>query len=593
MKNLFESTIQEYKKVLEKNQPIYKVIGYAKLLLFVLFLFFVHSVVTQGGIWADKVIVAVLLGAQLGAWIYHHRLDQSIEHAKGMIEINRRQLDRLSDGWAAFEDFGEEFIDPDHPYGCDLDIVGRKSLFQFLNRTHTWHGRRSFAQDLLSASYTKEQIEQRQEAIDELAENHEFTNEMEYFCGQIGPDPAAQTLVGELKDTKVFFRHSLLRRIFLYSPIASISLAAMGFVFHEKMFYLAATVLFAIQSVVWLVGLPAIYRYLSSMEKLPFRLKAYGKALQLIEATTFHSTELQSIQAALTASELSAVKAINALSKIADKISVRSNPIIYFLFNVILLWDYECIGMVEEWKSKYAPHCESWFTSLGRLESLLSFSTMINVCGRTCFPSIIQPRGAEAKELGHPLIYQDCRVTNQLELRDDIFIISGSNMSGKTTYLRTVGINLVLARAGAPVCAEEMSCSAFHIVTSMRIADDLNEGISTFYAELRRVKSILDAAQKDQFTLFLIDEIFRGTNSVDRLEGASAVISKLSTLGVIGMITTHDLELCTLEKRVRRIKNYSFSEHYEEGRICFDYKLKPGKSTTTNAKFLMEWIGIV
>lgn len=593
LNSLFESTIKKYQQVLEKNRPIYKVVGYVKLLLFVLFLFAFHAAVTQGGTLLDKVLVVVLFAAQIAAWIYHHCLDQSIDHAEGLIKINHRHLDRRSDGWTAFSDFGEEFIDQNHPYGCDLDIVGRKSLFQFLNRTHTWHGRQLFAKDLLAASYTKQQIEQRQEAIKELAENHAFADEMEYFCAQIGPDPAAETLVQELQDTQTFFRHGFLRVLLIFGPIAAISLTAMGFALHENTFYIVATVLFAIQSVLWLVGLPAIYRYLQGLEKLPFRLKAYGKSLQLIEKTTFRSAELQEIKARLVTSDISATKAIKELTKIADKVSVRSNPIIYFLCNVILLWDYECVGMVEQWKHKYAAHCEQWFNALGQLESLLSLAAMINAGGQICFPDIAVRRGAEAKQLGHPLIRQDCRVTNQLDLVNDIFIISGSNMSGKTTYLRTVGINIVLARAGGPVCAEEMSCSDLHVVTSMRIADDLNEGISTFYAELKRVKHILDTAKEDRSALFLIDEIFRGTNSVDRLEGASAVITKLSKLDALGMITTHDLELCTLEENVKRIKNYSFSEHYEEGRICFDYKMQLGKSRTTNAKFLMELLGIV
>ena len=166
-------------------------------------------------------------------------------------------------------------------------------------------------------------------------------------------------------------------------------------------------------------------------------------------------------------------------------------------------------------------------------------------------------------------------------------------MSGKTTYLRTVGINIVLARAGGPVCAKEMVFSDLHIITSMRIADDLNEGVSTFYAELKRIKKILDAAKCNHSTMFLIDEIFRGTNSIDRLEGAKTILTKLNQLNAIGMVTTHDLELCDLQLRISRIQNYSFSEYYENKKICFNYKMQPGKAKTTNAKYLMELIGII
>jgi DNA mismatch repair ATPase MutS len=199
----------------------------------------------------------------------------------------------------------------------------------------------------------------------------------------------------------------------------------------------------------------------------------------------------------------------------------------------------------------------------------------------------------EAQELGHPLIPNDMRVNNDTACKNNIFIISGSNMSGKTTFLRTVGINLVLAHAGSFVCAKQMSFYVTQIMTSMRIVDDLNEGISTFYAEIKRIKGIIELAGKELGMFFLIDEIFRGTNSVDRLNGAKTVLSKLDKIGALGIITTHDLDLCEMVNSYSRIKNFSFSEDYRNNQIYFDYKLKVGKSTTTNAKYLMEMVGIM
>jgi DNA mismatch repair ATPase MutS len=295
----------------------------------------------------------------------------------------------------------------------------------------------------------------------------------------------------------------------------------------------------------------------------------------------------------LVISDVSAAQAIKELSKITDRASVRSNPIVYFVLNTLLLWDFECAFLFEDWKRKYAPQCEKWFLALGELESLSCFATLRNVCDHTCYPRMLACRGVEAEALGHPLIPNTVRVTNPLRLQNNILIISGSNMSGKTTYLRTAGINLVLARAGGPVCAKDMVFSDLHIFTSMRVTDDLNDGISTFYAELKRIKKILDAAKSNRNTVFLIDEIFRGTNSVDRLSGARTVITKLSQIGVSGMITTHDLELCDLQEDVPEIQNYSFSEYYENGHIFYDYKMRPGKSKTTNAKYLMELLEIL
>jgi DNA mismatch repair ATPase MutS len=250
--------------------------------------------------------------------------------------------------------------------------------------------------------------------------------------------------------------------------------------------------------------------------------------------------------------------------------------------------------MLQAWKEKYAPLAEEWFLAFGEFESLLSFSNLPNICSSVCIPVFDKSdKIIEVADIGHPLINNSIRVNNNLSVNNNIFIISGSNMSGKTTFLRTVGINLVLANAGSFVCAQKMTLSRFKIMTSMRVADNLNEGISTFYAELKKIKGIIDFANSNNNMIFLIDEIFKGTNSVDRFYGAKTVISKLDRLGVMGFITTHDLELCDLENQHIRIKNFSFSEHYENNQILFNYKITAGKSNTTNAKYLMEMIGIL
>jgi hypothetical protein len=593
LKDLFESIIQKQQEIKEKNINISNSVGYAKLLLFITFAVNIYFAFTQRENLFFKISAALLLAIQIATWVYHARISDKIGHATGIIEINRRHLARLSGDWSEFSDIGEEFIDPKHAYGCDLDIVGKKSLFQFLNTTHTWHGRHAFADDLLQAAYSKEEIRQRQEAVLELSLDNDFTSELEYCFSKIGNDPAARVLVEELKDNHPFMQNKFLRIYLTYSPLFITLFVGLSVIFQLKQLYLPSFVLLVAQTLLWLIGFPAANSYVQNVYGLPFKLNAYGEVLELLDKTKFTSCELQQIQSNLTASNISAIKAIKELAKIADRLSARSNIIIYFILNAFLLWDYECAFMFEDWKTKYAPHCEKWFLSLGELESLLCFATMKKVCTQTCFPDIKDTRGVEAKELGHPMIPNDVRVTNPLRLIDNISIISGSNMSGKTTYLRTVGINIVLARAGGPVCAREMVCSDLHIVTSLRIADDLNEGISTFYAELKRIKQILDATKSDPNTLLLIDEIFRGTNSVDRLEGAKTVITKLNKLNAIGMMTTHDLELCDLQQTIPHIQNYSFTEYYENKKICFDYKIRNGRSQTTNAKYLMELIGIL
>jgi len=568
---------------------IFNVLGYVKLFLALLIGILIYHIFTKGFPLELIISCAAAFIILVIFWIYHNRLHDNINYSKGIISICNRQIDRITGKWTAFEDTGVEFVDAEHAYACDLDIIGPKSLFQFLNTTHTWHGRQTFANDLLRPAYGRRELEERQEAISELSNDIDFASKIQYHLSQIGVDSSAVKLVEELKDKKPFSKHKAVKILLNYAPVLNFIFIAGIIVFQQKSLYLSGAIIALIQAIIWIVGMPRTQKYLGVMAHLPYKLSAYSTVIEILTGKDFTSEKLKRINAQLNV----ASQAIKDLGKIADKISAKHNGIIYFIVNVFLLWDYECAFLLEEWKSKYSHLAEQWFTAVGEFESLLCFSHLPNACDNTCLP-VISEKGnvIETRGMGHPLLPNEIRINNDLQFNKNIFIISGSNMSGKTTFLRTVGINLVLARSGGFVCAQQMTCSPFDIMTSMRIADDLNEGVSTFYAELKRIKGIIDFAHKKPNMIFLIDEIFRGTNSVDRLTGAKTVISKLNVLGVTGMISTHDLELCELAHIYGRIKNYSFSEHYKDNGIHFDYKMKPGKSKTTNAKYLMEMVGI-
>ena len=593
MKSQLECNIKQYQIEVQKNKKVYNLVGYTKLALFILFAVCVYRAATGEVsifLWAAA---AVLLFVQAAAWAYHIILNGKLDRGRVMIQINQSHLDRISGRWIEFSDTGEEFSDPEHPYGDDLDITGPASLFQFLSTAHTWYGRKALASDLLSAGYSEGELIKRQASVRELAENTALADELEYCFTKVGCDPRAEALATALSSFDPVLRNRWIKTLLLYLPFCTIPFFLLMLLFHFESLYLIGFLILSAQTVLWLAGLPACLRYSNGIGRLPIHLKAYHKVLKLIKMQNFESEELKSIQAELTEGNFSAVKAMKELANVENMVNVRGTPILYFLLNILFLWDFRSAFSLEKWKRTYAPYCENWFRALGEIESLLSLSTMIRVCGHCCFPVYSDVRIMDASELGHPLIHDSKRVTNTLTLDDNIIIISGSNMSGKTTYLRTAGINLVLARAGGPVCARKMTFSDLHLITSMRVSDDLKEGISTFYAELERVKKILDTAEMDSRTLFLIDEIFRGTNSADRLIGAKSVITKLNNLGAIGMITTHDLELCGLEEIHSRITNCNFTESYHEGQILFDYRRKEGRSKTTNGQYLMEMLGIL
>ena len=588
----YNNQIAEYEKSLQRYSRIFSAVGYLKLVIFILLVGSVIFTFSKGFSVIFCIVSLAILILFIYLLIYHEKIHQELNYSKGIIAINKQYLDRISGKWTEFADIGEEFIDIEHPFACDLDIVGKKSLFQLLNVTNTWHGRHTFANDLLSADYSEKELLLRQQSISELSEDIEFANKVQYHTSKIGTDSAVLNLIQELKDDKPFIKSKSIKNILTFCPIFTTVFVIVIMLLQMKNLYLIGVILAVIQSLIWAFGISKLNQYLAPVGKFRHKLSSYSKVLEIILDRNFSSKKLNEIKSQLISSNSSATKAIKELDKIVERVNVRHNVLLYFILNVFLLWDYECAFMLDEWRSKYAKSVESWFSALGEFESLLSFSNLSNVCNHVCFPVITKENQVmEASELGHPLILNGVRVNNNFSAGNRILIISGSNMSGKTTFLRTVGINLVLASAGSMVCAKQMTYSLMKIITSMRIADDLNEGISTFYAELKRIKQIIDTAQKNTNMIFLIDEIFRGTNSVDRLLGATTVISKLNALGVMGIITTHDLDLCKLANQ-NRIKNFSFSEYYQNNKIHFDYRIREGKSNTTNAKFLMEMIGI-
>lgn len=577
----FQDMIKRREQTLKTDTRRSNILGYAKVFLVLLLL---GGLIYLAAIRRFPPLASVLFAAALVAlmilWVIHERVHAAVISGKSEVAVYKQYIDRINGNWTAFKDKGAECIDPEHDYAADLDIVGPKSLFQFLNTTGTWHGRRALIDDLLRPAYNRDEILSRQKAVAELSAELNRIVQARCALSRVVKDASADALAEELRDRTPFTKSKIPRVLITVGPAVTIAFNALANLFRWEALIPYGLLLAAAQLLVWLLGMKKVKDYMGAM--LNLKLGAYAEAVKFINNQRFNAPKLIDIQARLRSSE----RAVKALGGIGIAVSLRGNPIIYFLVNVLLLWDYQCAFSFSDWREKYAPSVEDMFLAVGEFESLLAFAQLPHICKPVCLPGI---SGAgkvfEARAMGHPLIANEVRVNNDFTLNNSVYLVSGSNMSGKTTFLRTVGVNLILARAGGFVCAETMTCSLQTPVTSMRIADSM--GISTFYAELKRVKMILDAAGGD--VLFLIDEIFKGTNSTDRLTGAKTVIKKLLGLGAAGLVSTHDLELCELAG----IQNVHFSERYENNEILFDYKLKQGKSTTTNARRLMEMVGIV
>ncbi len=590
MKDKFQQIIDKYTIIRDKYILRHNIVGGIKLLLATLIVVSIYY------FFASKQYVLVGIGMGILVFIYiimmfyQLSLKRIVKHAKSMITINERHIARIDGTWAKFQDIGKEFIDYDHPYAFDLDIVGQKSIFQQLNATHTYFGRTAFASDLLTTTYTNEQILERQDAINELADKLTFTNELEANTLYISKADYVVGLINTLSDKGQFIKSKIIKNILMVLPYILLACTFVLSVFGIVEGSLPLQVVALLNGAILAIFTLKSNAYLSELATLPHKLTSYVDVITTIKKENFTSKRLIELQKELDVAHI-AIKQLNALSA---RLQIRTNPIVYLAMNITLLFDIQTAIRLETWKKKYGSQVEGWFEAIGEIESLYSFSILKNVCTTTVLPTISKnKKQIQVSDMGHPLILNEQRVVNSTNLNDQIFIVSGSNMSGKTTFLRTIGINMILAKTGSFVCATKFSFYPLTIMTSMRIVDDLNEGISTFYAELKRIKGIIDEASSNSDVLFLIDEIFRGTNSIDRLSGAKEVLQNLDNKQLIGMITTHDLDLCKLEENSSRIKNYSFNESYHENEILFDYKLQSGKSITTNAKFLMQVLGII
>ncbi|WP_406242071.1 MutS family DNA mismatch repair protein [Tissierella carlieri] len=594
IKDKFMIRIQKQNENIKKYSSISNSISIARFMVFIGIILLTYIIIKINHKSIYVIIDFILAIIFICLIIYHNIIKDKLNFSKEIININNRYLARVDGNWIDFNDIGEEFIDKEHKYSFDLDIVGKKSLFQFINIANTWNGRKTLARDLLETSYNKTEIYLRQEAIKELSSKLDFCQELEYLGGKHKKellDP--ENLIKYAESKEIMIKSQRVRELIHFLPIIVIPLSVAIIIFKMKRIYVLIPLLILLQFLLWMIRFSTMNNILKPVGTFKRNLETYMDILKLLEKENFQSKKLNSIKEILFSGEYSSILAIKELDKITERINLRyNNALIYLVFNGLFLWDYECVFLLENWKNTYGLEVKKWIEAIGEVESLISLSVLMQIDEGVSFPIIDNSNlRVSGESLGHPLISNNERVLNNIKIDDSILIITGSNMSGKTTFLRTIGINLVLAYSGGPVYASKMSCPILEIFTSMRVTDDLKNGISTFYAELLRIKEIINYANKNNNIIFLIDEIFRGTNSEDRILGAKNVLGNLNKLGVVGAITTHDLELCILDK-YNRIKNYHFSEQYKNNKIHFDYKIKPGKSTSTNAKYLMESVGI-
>jgi hypothetical protein len=535
--------------------------------------------------------LAAPVAAFAGIASYHSRVLRARELSERAVSFYERALARVEDRWAGSGETGERFDDPHHVYAGDLDLFGKGSLFQLLSTARTRMGEDTLARWLLSPS-SVEQIRERHAAVEELRDQLDLREDLAVLGEDVG--------VGVHPDALLKWAESPNQMKPLWLRWLSPLLAALA---------IAGSVVWAVWGIaaplVLIVVIEAVftYRLKKPLEEVlhgtehAFRdLDLLSGVLARVEAHRFEAPRLQALQRELLSSGgVAASRAIARLRTLVDLINSRHNVAVRIL-DAPLMYSVQVAFAAEHWRQAHGSALRMWVDTIGQMEALLSLATYSFEHPADPFPEFADGAASfDGEELGHPLVPSVLCVRNDVSIRGEtrVLLVSGSNMSGKSTLLRAVGMNVVLAMAGAPVRARRLQLTPLRVGASIRVNDSLQEGSSRFYAEITRLRKIFDFAGGDPPLLFLLDELLQGTNSNDRRIGAEGIVRALVNRGAIGLVSTHDLALTDIGGSVAgHLRNVHFQDELANGRMTFDYKLRDGVVTKSNGLELMRSIGL-
>lgn len=513
----------------------------------------------------------------------HNNTKKEKERIRHYLEIIEKYEKRNTEQWQE-ENF--ETTEQSEDFLYDLDILGKNSLFQYLDFTVSLGGKRKLQETLTLKNIKYEQIKQNQQAIKELKDKFEFTLYFEeelLNIEQIKKTDFKEYL--NLFDTQKKYTKNFLKVSIILSFITTLFLLLTCFSILTPIYFTAFALIQIIISYIY------IYKYKEQFDKIAKCSRKFSKLKNIykfIENTQFTSAKNKRLQEQIINGKM----VLNKLIHIANLDSFRLNFLSYIIGNIFFALNPIILNNYNKLIEKENKNFKISIDALEEIETLVSLTTIAYIKKEICLPKIDKELSLNIENMKHPLLQEKKCISNSFNSNKDINIITGSNMSGKTSFMRTIGINLVLAYIGTFVNAKEFTCPIMKIFTSINVKDDIKKGISTFYGELKRIKNILDYNKEKEIPLIIfIDEIFKGTNYNDRIFGAKEVLKKLASLNCIVFLTTHDFELCEIKEK--KINNYHFEEFYKENKIYFDYKIKQGKCNTTNAKYLMRKMKII
>ena len=593
-----ENSESFYKEQLELNKTeskrIFKQMSLLSILRLSVFVVTVFGIYLSFKQWQVATAIGVV-GAAIFLFLLSRYTDIKSKRAlhKRLVIINEDELNIASDDFHDRAD-GSEFQNSKHYYSLDIDLFGKGSFFQFINRTSIKEGTEKLTEHLLANDISN--IETRQEAIQELATLPKWRQNYSGVAQGVEVEHSANSIIKWLKEYKPFLSpvhywltigFSLVSVVILLFGVTEI--VSISFTGYRLLFWLILG-----------LGITAIYLkriniIAQNTERAKDTFRQYALLLERIENQEFKAPLLKEQQQKIKSEGLKASEVFAKFSKALDALDNRNNLISAIFGNGLLLSDIRQTYHVEQWITKYADKVEDWFEVVTFFDAYNSFGNYaFNHQGFTYSEITNESTTISAEALGHPLLNAEKRVDSDLELQEEqFFIVTGANMAGKSTFLRTVALHIVMANVGLPICAKQSKYKPIKLITSMRTTDSLTDDSSYFFSELTRLKFIVDTVDKDTNYFIILDEILKGTNSTDKAIGSRKFVEKLVKLNATGIIATHDLSLTEIDKELEAVKNYYFDAEIINDELYFDYKLKEGVCQNMNASFLLKKMEIV
>lgn len=587
----YPDNVAKYSELYNKTNKKYNSISLLRLLSIFLFLFFMFYYIKT-----DQILYVILAVLSFAGFIFLMRIHSQVSFQRLLFEtllkINQKEISFLKREKTSFEN-GVEFIDYHHPYAYDLDIFGEHSLFQNLNRTASFIGKKTLA-ELLLHTLPETEILENQEAVNELKSKIDWRQEFQALA-IISEDSKAS--YEAIKHWTSFTNNSLPKVLVALSfilPVTFFGFLAAYFITSKTIILSYLTYVFIANLIVLGRAVKRIQSEIAKADNVDKIIKQYSLLIEKIERESFQSKKLIRLQEQLNFKNAKASQHLKQLSELFSRMDTINNFVTATLFNGTFLFNLHVLRALLKWKEDYASEMNHWISIIGEIEALNSLANLAYNNDDFVFPEINSEYKIEFKNLSHPLLNPTTRVGNDTQFFPQSFVIlTGSNMSGKSTFLRSLGINMVLGGIGSVVCASEAKIHPLPVLVSMRLSDSLSDSESYFFAEIKRLKQIMDALE-NQPAFVLLDEILRGTNSDDKRNGTIEVVKKIISKKAIGAIATHDIEVClTTNEYPEILTNQCFEVEIQNNDLHFDYKLRNGICRNKSATFLMQKMNVI